>query len=251
MTAYHALRCIYIQMPKAGSSSIHAALVDELRRRGSGEPPEHHHTSLARVYADAADPHALDQYFAFTYVRNPYSRLVSLFLNHPGPSCFRYFVAVLVSKRDSGFLASWSRPQWTFVSMRGRVLVDDVFQIERLDETWDTVCRRLSDNLGSACRPTVGRLNATPLSSTPFESAPFQSFYTEELRQAVWSLYRRDFDWFGYGAELPEETTRPADPPLHLVTHSAPREGREVVTTEAGERGSAIRVARAVRVPKT
>jgi len=173
------------------------------------------------------------KYFKFTFVRNPWSRLVSGFLNKfvnrlkpPGLQIinklrissnsirFRNFVYFLQSEDASKFDRHW-RPQ---VKYLGNTPFDFIGKFEHLQEDFSLVARRLSlnpqlehrnrteyafGNTECVADFTAAKLN--DLQAFP----PYQFFYTPELIEIVGKIYSGDIEAFGYDFGEQSFSTRP------------------------------------------
>ena len=162
------------------------------------------------------------EYFKFTFVRNPWSRLVSGFVNKfvdqlkpPGLHIinklgvssdsirFRDFVYFLQSKDTSTFNRHW-RPQADFLA---NTSFDFIGKFEHLQEDYSLVARRLNLNprlehrnrtkyaLGNTeCVADISAEKLNDLLSFP----TYQFFYTPELIEIVGRIYADDIETFGY-----------------------------------------------------
>ena len=134
-------------------------------------------------------PVDVSTFFKFGFVRNPYSRLVSLYLWRGGP--------------DDGF-KPWlfdTSPQgckeptqaWFLChAADNRLLCDFVGRFERIIPDWDYVCRQLGIS--------------TPLpwvkTGTRHLGRDYTSYYDDESAAEVQRRYAVDFELFGYRTEL-------------------------------------------------
>jgi hypothetical protein len=251
MGVYPALRCIYVQVPKAGSMAIHAALVAGNESAGGTTPPPHDHASIEEIQARDPKPERLADFYSFSYVRNPYARLVSLFLNDRDELTFEEFVERLASASAQALEDSRSKPQWCYLTIAGRQAVQDVFRLEELDATWGVAQRRIAEASGGASVPVVVRLNETRCEQAPLKGAPFQDFYVPALQSRVRSLYAPDFEQLGYATELPPRPSADGAGPLHQVRRTVLADTRRIVTMRVEGRRAAYCVAQAKRVSKS
>jgi hypothetical protein len=92
------------------------------------------------------------------------------------------------------------KPQHGFVCISGRVPeVDFVGRLETIAEDFDHICRVLK------IRNELPYLNRS-------NSDDWTHFYTDELYRKVYTLYRQDFDIFGYDPGPGAETGNPEPP---------------------------------------
>lgn len=182
--------CIFIHIPKAAGSSVALTLF--------GQPSRH---IPWQDYA-RANPRKFAQYFKFTFVRNPWDRLVSTwaFLRKGGMNeqdrhwadtvlChypdFDSFVHGWLSPQS---IQSWVhfRPQHTFFcDAHGQAQVDFVGRFERLEQDFAVVAERLG------CSRPLARVNAS-------ERGDYRRYYTPEMRRIVAEVYARDIELLGY-----------------------------------------------------
>lgn len=215
---------IYVSVPKAASTTIRSILSEistscappdqrvVYKRRYSGllSPSM---AGLERFYKLATSPATL----RFTFVRNPYARLVSawsdkfsrkllrrgdpyvdLYLDYAAasgeklvsfdPLPFPRFVQFV---RDS-IHCGWD-PHWDLQAIRTSLPGLDIEltgRVESFEKDFGSV-------LQHAGRPSVKlrRLNKSGASA-------WTSHYTEELSRIVYRLYERDFDTFGYARRI-------------------------------------------------
>jgi hypothetical protein len=194
LKGYDALGCIFIGIPKTASQSIALSLFGNL---GGG------HTD-ARRYRRVFGPD-FDRYFKFTFVRNPWDRLVStyFFLKKGGITArAKAWSEAHLSSFDSfdRFVHDWVtpdnvstwrnfRPQHAYVvSPEGRLVVDYVGCFEWLPRDFGTVCRRLGVDVA------LRHDNATP-----GRQHDYRRYYTDAMAEAVGLVYGRDVELFGYG----------------------------------------------------
>jgi ligand-binding SRPBCC domain-containing protein len=203
LKGYDALRCIFVGIPKTASQSIALSLFGNL---GGG------HTDARRYRRVFGSD--FDRYFKFTFVRNPWDRLVStyFFLKNGGItprakawsethlSAFDSFASFVEAWVTADNVAGWRnfRPQHAYVaSGDGTLVVDYVGRFERLAQDVSTVCGRLG-------------VDATLLheNATRGREADYRSYYTDAMAEAVGQVYARDVELFGYRFDRPAPHSR-------------------------------------------
>ncbi|HED13496.1 MAG TPA: sulfotransferase family protein [Gammaproteobacteria bacterium] len=169
------------------------------------------------------------EYFRFTFVRNPYSRLVSAWKNKlyfvepgmedtyiaiknafPGHLNGRYvgfegFVRYLREDEDVSVCNPHYRLQKRLI-FPNAINYDYIGQVEQ----FDTGIKEFGERIG------VHGLNGmTQGPANESDGGDWRSHYTEKLAEHVYNLYKEDFDQFGYkkdswmgGGVLEEKTTR-------------------------------------------
>lgn len=180
-------RCIFFHVPKTGGLSVSEALF-------GNHAAGHLDVRTARLIFGAW---RVRTYFKFTFVRNPWDRLVSAYhylrRGHPmskivdvvGSMEFTDFVKTRL--RDPLVAADVHlRPQASFLlDETGRLTVDFVGRFESLEADFSTVARRL------------GLERTLPHRNTSAH-ADYRRYYDEESRAIVADFYRQDIELFGY-----------------------------------------------------
>lgn len=179
-------QCIFIHIPKTAGSSVAGCLF--------GTNP--HHTP-SRQY-QRANPRKYRRYFKFSFVRNPWDRLVSgyCYLRQGGHRIgsehnianygdFGSFVRGWLTEKNV-----WSsvvfKPQHYFICDADlRLQMDFVGRMENIDIDFRTVCERLN-----VCAKLT-RNNSS-------DHAYYTEYYTADLRERVASVYADDIRTFGY-----------------------------------------------------
>lgn len=189
-------KAIFIHIPKCAGIAIKQALFDDL----SGG-----HTKLS-AYCRVFEPELFLTYFKFTFIRNPWDRLVSAyhFLKAGGydEADRKWFARELGGYTDfDDFVRNWLRPdniykhihfcpQIEFLedSNHRGVKVDYIGLYENIANDFDYIARRLS--VGN----TLQHGNASRHKS-------FREYYCDTTREIVHQIYRRDIAQFGYDFE--------------------------------------------------
>jgi hypothetical protein len=192
---------IFVHVQKTGGNSVRTALGGDIF------DPRKHWTAreLREVYGDAAWASS----FKFSFVRNPWDRLVSWWamiensrdyvdLDQP-PNAF--FGHVLNKSRNfQEFLLRCDgeivetdgrknifRNQMDYlVDDSGAIIVDFIGRFEHLQEGFDEICGRL------------GRASVELERSNGSEHAPYTQYYTPAAIELVARHYVRDIEHFGY-----------------------------------------------------
>lgn len=187
--------CIFVGVPRVASSSVSSSLFGNY---AGG------HTT-ARQYRRIFGP-SFYRYFKFGFVRNPFSRLVSaysylkegghpawphdkIFQNRINEACndFSTFVELFVRRpeRPDHLLLY---PQTYYTSINGRVALDYVGCLERMEEAYAAVKEKLN------IKAVLPRLNKSSKDVDGIESA----YQSQKTIKAVRKAYSDDFDCFGY-----------------------------------------------------
>lgn len=199
MSVYHKWNTIFVQVPKNASESIHDAI------RNPSDDSHDHRTMIDILNSN--DPELTDNYFSFGVVRNPYDRFVS---------CYEYM------KQNSGYL--WNPdfgtfiedltrrgpffyvqediiwwPQHRFLTIKNIVLVDRIIKFENLEKEWPEIVKEIDKRTPVGfTRPPVHlrRMNVTSPHRKLHDH--WEEYYTSELKEKVYNLYKKDFRMFGY-----------------------------------------------------
>jgi Sulfotransferase family len=223
-------RIIYVCVPKCASARIKKTLSAFLGRHiGSSEEAYERHQSglknpkgvgLLTFWRVATDPGAL----RFSFVRNPYARLVSLWAHQfqnrplvPGLSCinsylawcervdpslpkgadrlisFKEFVTFVTATANDRIDAHWTH-QATIVDMPG-IILDIVGRVETFAQDFS----RVLDHVRAG--PELRIQSVLPFNASDHDAWP--NYYTAELANMVYRAYEPDFDRFQYRRSLP------------------------------------------------
>ena len=163
--------------------------------------------------------------FAFTFVRNPYSRLLSAYLDKirvgylerqfveaaektrslAGKTpeeevSFGDFVNMVATERPTEMNSHW-RIQSTHLEIRNRQY-DFIGRVERIDEDI-----RLLFNHSSQLETVTKSIGHHGREHKTDASFKLMDYYTPELTRKVYEIYRDDFEIFGYYRELGESSS--------------------------------------------
>ncbi|REL26116.1 hypothetical protein DXX93_05680 [Thalassotalea euphylliae] len=231
----HQQKCLFIHIPKAAGQSVESVFVEKqgltwqerapLLLRANSEPklgpPRLAHLT-AQEYIDCGhiSKDLFQAYFKFSFVRNPWARLVSeykyrrlhgdkayqadfktfLFRYFPKPSDDDY-----INHKD---YYRHVLPQSHFLfDENGHQLVDYIGKFERLQHDFDYVCKAIG--LSQTMLPhkntskAIGvkqrlKLKLSQLLPTAQPKKAYQEYYDSESREFVAELYAQDIENFNY-----------------------------------------------------
>lgn len=188
---YH---CIFIHVPKCAGQSIRSTLFENLL-------PGHIQVSTYQLVFPRP---VFESYYKFTFVRNPWDRLVSAFLfmkvggahrkdklwaetNLSQFSTFEEFVKQGLKQET---VQTWPhfRPQVKFLKgQNGKIELDFIGRFENIREDFEIVRNKL-------------RINRELLyiNKTTIKKDHYRTYYTDELKQIAADIYADDIRSFDY-----------------------------------------------------
>jgi sulfotransferase famil protein len=232
----HQYRCLFVHIPKTAGQSIEAYFMHQLglpeTQRDAlllsknsdpqlGPPRLSHLKACEYLSAGHISPEQFQAYYKFSFVRNPWDRLVSFYKyrGHAHRYDFKTFVFKHMPK--PGWTNDYCHvtPQYDFLYEDGRCLVDFVGKFESLQADFDKVCLALDLPVGKL--PHVNKslqqhsvlavLRGEPRKilrnlkrivrrgrSAKNTFAHYSEYYDAETRDFVAELYRQDIQAFGY-----------------------------------------------------
>ncbi len=197
ITSFHSQRCIFVHIPKAAGSSVAKALFGE----SVGHRPIRRHIAYSQEL--------VDQYYKFTFVRNPWDRLYS------GYNYFHHCIGMTKHRdhrwatqmlgRFSGFeefVNGLSNPDfvktikqydhfrdqkdWLCDPSSGEMMMDFVGRFENLERDYNHVCARL------------GVTQKLPHYRRG-KGSDYRTHYSDRMIDIVGEVYEADISAFSYG----------------------------------------------------
>ena len=185
---------MWIENPKVACTSIKKSMFGERQNIHAYVP------SVRELSAEMND------YYKFTFVRNPYERLVSCFedkcIQHPGDPCWEGFRNLLEVRNFNQFIiriylipneqaeAHFVRQYNLIYDKKGRCLVDFTGKVEHMNEEYKSIRERF---------------NLLPLShsnrAASLTDRNWMDYYTPFTAWLVYRKYKKDFIAFGYEDE--------------------------------------------------
>ena len=154
------------------------------------------------IIVDPLYVNLLNEYFVFTFVRNPYDLIYSRFLQnfHKGrlrKHSKRRFHGMKIDKFNTFFIHSGTRLQFDFIIPR---YIDFIGHTERLSDDFRHICHVL--NLGKIDLKSVNIRNKPKPACDPhnmkWDDYKYLDKYERRTIKLVNKHYARDFDYFGY-----------------------------------------------------
>ncbi|PYL30524.1 MAG: hypothetical protein DMF45_02205 [Verrucomicrobia bacterium] len=207
----HRHKCIFVEVPKTGSSSIRAII-------GKSPKPHMDLSEIKKVMETCWTPYdelkhrileylyllrskrrcaeigrqQFNSYFKFGFVRNPWDRVVSLYertepLQMKDKMSFDQFVNWIQYSSSTCIHSSPHRYQldW-FVDASGKILADFIGKFERLETDWAFVAQKL------------GIAESLPHKRANPRSRHYTEYYDNRTREIITKKFKVDIDYFGY-----------------------------------------------------
>ncbi|NRA92331.1 MAG: sulfotransferase family 2 domain-containing protein [Psychroserpens sp.] len=187
------LKCIFVHIPKAAGISINKALFGNYG--GS-------HNKL-RDYQLVFNKKEFFSYYKFTIVRNPWDRLVStyFFLKEGGfhetdkawyeanLSQYESFEHFVLNWLNADNIYKWIHfiPQHEFITVNDKVLVDDIYKLESINDNIDKLSEKLNITI-----------DLKHENQNPNRKSKYREYYTPETEAIVRRVYGKDIELLDY-----------------------------------------------------
>lgn len=183
---------------------------------------------------------------SFSIVRNPYSRVVSMyeynkrmcesfdhFVKHFHKKCLKTYH--MNGKTDSKDIYCHVIPMHAYTHIKGKQVVNTIIKQEQLKRLIATEWEE--SGVPQSIREA---LTGIPHANSRKKKMPWQQYYTQETMDLVLEMYEEDFNIFGYDKFIPKRS--------ELVPKIRTRVNKEVaLTTKATEAGTLLRKSTSVR----
>lgn len=194
----HRRKSIFVHIPKTAGTTISSAL--EI-------PKDHSHSTLEMIIDNWLGRNPLKRlfmrqvlgYYKFAFVRNPWDRMVSLFIEKQQTGWlndgveFSDFIRHLYSNPETisedPNLRFHSQPCYHWLTIDDKLNIDFVGRFEQLQSDYEIICGKLG--LPKSMLPVIRKR----------DRAPYSSFYNEETQQIVADRNRVDIEQFSYEFE--------------------------------------------------
>ena len=132
------------------------------------------HASVDDLYKRMGDE--IFSFYIFACVRNPFDRIISQtsFINgiHSIPLILHNF--------------SLPKPQLEYLKIDGKVVANRIIRFENLQEDFNLTCK------------DIGLPELNLVHKNRSDRADYRQYYTEQMKDMVYRLYKDEFDYFGY-----------------------------------------------------
>lgn len=211
MPVQHEEKLLFIHIPKTGGSSINDnenfkwdGLVEKINVNDRTYN-QRHLTANEIIELNLEDAKIFNEYFCFCFIRNPWDRLVSSYFNI-GKKYFESFEsyvenAQLINEQyDAGkdpylderweharklIVNKFFKPQLDFITYNNEIIIDFIGSFENYKEDFKKLC----DKLNKPCEI---------LHSRSSKHTHYSEYYTNETKEIVGEIYKRDIDYFNY-----------------------------------------------------
>tara|TARA_B100001093_G_scaffold479610_1_gene508751 strand:+ start:4096 stop:4782 length:687 start_codon:yes stop_codon:yes gene_type:complete len=223
----HKHKCIFVHVPKVAGQSIESFFLEDLGLNWESRRPlllMHNSESeigppkLAHLLAeDYVKYHYISQdlfndYFKFTFVRNPFDRAYS-FYKYLGFSEFLSFDDFILNKfKDESLISNYwfIRPQYDYIYSNGNCLVDFIGKFENIQSDFLHVATKLNLEKKlphkNISKTSSGFKRKLQLISNNFKFLPLlfnkphskKFVMSDDSRQILIDFYLKDFKYFNY-----------------------------------------------------
>lgn len=218
-------KCVFIHIPKAAGQSIENFFLNlhglsweqraPLLLRFNPEPqkgPQRlaHLTMSEYLNYGYLDKHKFYNFFKFSFVRNPWARLVSEFnyREHHKKMSFKEFVIKgFPIKNNYSDVYRHIIPQYNFLyDDSGKCLVDFIGKFENLQKEFDVICSKLC--IKDSKLPHINQSKQKSITKASAVTAPelkqlrktqkYTEYYDDETKEIVERFYSKDIETFNY-----------------------------------------------------
>jgi hypothetical protein len=194
---------IFIDICKTAGTAINQSFIKKFKDDKEIKFKGKHHSIPNYTIAISSKITAEDiiKYRLFTVVRNPYDRIVSLYLWGSGTcykKCkdFKEFVINVSNNKYKEYNRHRYRPQlhW-LMDKNNNVVVDNILRYENLNEDFENLLIKFNIPLFK-----IKKTN-TAFQKTGVNRKHYSYYYDQETKDIVTDLYQVDLDYFNYTFE--------------------------------------------------
>ncbi len=200
MVICHNKRCIFIHIPKTAGTSIEQFLTEKGKNQlifhGVKDGRSMHHYTAFDIKHNM--PFVFQKYYKFSVIRNPYDRLLSEYYWTPirgvgyksgqTKADFITYVASVINNKAyySNIYNDHFIPQHLFIHNGKKLLVDELFRYEDLDNTVNYLKQKLDIK------------NEFPNLNKSKNSSYIKTDWNEKQKDRIYNIYKKDFILFNY-----------------------------------------------------
>jgi hypothetical protein len=219
--------CLFVHIPKSAGQSIEQFFMDRLQLdwdqdrevlylQNNSDPARGteklaHLSATEYVACGHLSQEEFSRLFKFSFVRNPWARILSeyRYRNYFQHRSFRDFVLNKLPEPGWDDKYRHVMPQYDMLhDNNGKLLVDFVGRFESLQEDFDKVCEHLGieesqlphrNRSDKKSRDLKRKTRNWLFANGENQFRSLADFYDDETREAVAEYYRKDIEAFGYG----------------------------------------------------
>lgn len=202
----HKYKFIFFAYPKTGSSSVrklldpHSDIIAGTYKKRTEDNPFYSHITAAetkKIFEKKGWDY--DSYFKFVVIRNPFSRIVSLYNMSSRKVPFRKYIGRLKNHGDGGCLEKddkWKvHGAYSILNFAGdgtNLLVDQVVPLSQINHELPKLLQKLGlPNVPTSIpRHNIGRYGS--------KGRDWKTYYDADTKKKVAQLYHWELDKFGY-----------------------------------------------------
>ena len=180
----HKYKCIFIHIPRTGGSSIELAIKGRVWWTGNLQEKHMSASETRKYYGEKI----WNNYFKFSFVRNPWDRIISLWKSQ------------LYTKKCSlyNFLLNFRPAEHEYFSSNYCDILNEeldfIGYFENLQNDFEKICNQINLN-----KMKLPHFNQT-------KRKPYYIYYDDRTKSIVSYLYKNDIEHFNYNFDLSENS---------------------------------------------
>ena len=190
----HKNKCVFVHIPKTAGTSICSFFISNGAYQHDGHYYQTHETIKELEITNSDE---MDKYFIFSFVRNPFERLVSYYNSKintkyfPKEISFKEMCRKIYKNerkriRDRNFLRHTRGCYDYLKNENGEININFVGKFENLQNDFRIICNKIG----------------IPYQKVPHKNKTnhkhYTKYYDEETKQIVAEKYAKDIEYFGY-----------------------------------------------------
>ena len=182
-------KVIFIHIPKTGGISLNH-MFDMFEYTGKIMK----YKSIDGMHLNACQikdrfPQHFKDFFKFTVIRNPWSRLYSAYIV--------YYNNILRAKKERPSFDYWLykvirkkriTSQFQMISIDGKIVVDHIMRFENLNQEWKELCKKINKPFEPMVRKNYYK----------YKPITLQEAYKQKNIDYVAEMYKKDIEYFNY-----------------------------------------------------
>lgn len=185
-------KVIFIHIPKTGGTSLthmfnmfeYGGAIQNMSRSKSIDKRHQGARSLKEEF-----PEYFKNFFKFTIIRNPWSRLYSAYI--------MYYSNILRTKGERPSFDYWlyrvidKKPiisQFEMISIDEEIVVDHIMQFENLNQEWESLCTKINKPFAPMVRKNYYK----------YKPITLKEAYTQKNIDYVAEMCKKDIEYFNY-----------------------------------------------------